>query len=225
MIRISLLVLLFLFGVEIGLPQTVDVKATTDPKKINTLLRKIDDETKANKAYYAEEKKCRTLISQGDFAEAERSCRQAILLVEKLPTDQALAKSSSRVALAVVMLCQQKSAEAIALLNTSLELGKPIIDDTDAETGERYFLLGQAYHQLANIDEAKRFYLKAENTYRTAFKEMGDSDIRAFYPRPIINILASHLLLLRNAGLTDDAARIEKRLAETKIQFAEFLKN
>ena len=123
------------------------------------------------------------------------------------------------------MLCQQKSAEAIALLNTSLELGKPIIDDTDAETGERYFLLGQAYHQLANIDEAKRFYLKAENTYRTAFKEMGDSDIRAFYPRPIINILKSHLLLLRNAGLTDDAARIEKRLAETKIQFAEFLKN
>ena len=170
MIRISLLVLLFLFGVEIGLPQTVDVKATTDPKKINTLLRKIDDETKANKAYYAEEKKCRTFISQGDFAEAERSCRQAILLVEKLPTDQALAKSSSRVALAVVMLCQQKSAEAIALLNTSLELGKPIIDDTDAETGERNFFFFYAYHQLANIDEAKRFYLKAENTYRTAFK-------------------------------------------------------
>ena len=58
-----------------------------------------------------------------------------------------------------------------------------------------------------------------------SIQNMGDSEIRGYYPRPIINILTAHLLLLKNAGLADEAASVEKRLAETKVEFAEFLKN
>ena len=223
--RKYLLYIILLVALQTVYSQTVDVTVTTNPKKIDAILKKNQEETKANKLYYSEEERCRNLINARTFGEAELSCNLAISLVDKLPADQGLAKSSSRVALAVVMLWQKKPNEAISLLNTSFELAKSIIDDTDAETGERYFLMGQAYHLLANVDEAKKYYNKAENTYRTAFKEMGDSDIREFYPKPIINILTAHLLLLKNAGLNDDAARVEKRLATTKIEFAEFLKN
>ena len=99
------------------------------------------------------------------------------------------------------------------------------MDDSNAEMGERYFLLGQAIRQLGKINEAKQYYDKAENTYRTAFNEMGDSDIREFCPKPIVNILEAHLVLLNDAGLKEEAAKIEKRLAETKIEFAKFLEN
>jgi hypothetical protein len=54
---------------------------------------------------------------------------------------------------------------------------------------------------------------------------MGDSDIRELYPKPIVSILQAHLVLLNDAGLKEEAAKIEKRLAETKIEFAKFLEN
>lgn len=201
------------------------VEAPTGKREINELLRKARQETKANKLYFAEDEKCRKLISAGNFVQAEASCRLSISLAEKLPVDRYLERSSAHLALAVVLLSQAKAAEAIPLLNQSLEIAKPIIDDTDAETGERYFLLGQANHQLGKINEAKEYYTKAENTYRTAFKEMGDSDIREFYPESIVNILEAHLILIRNVGLKEEAEKVEKRLAETKVEFAKFLEN
>jgi tetratricopeptide (TPR) repeat protein len=215
--------LIFFLSLQIAFSQRVEVP--TSKKAINELLRKDREETKANKLYFAEDEKCRKLISAGSFVQAETSCRLAVSLAEKLPKDRYLERSSAHVALAVALLWQGKALEAIPLLNRSLEIAKPIIDDTDAETGERYFWLGQANHQLGKINEAKEYYTKAEHTYRTAFKEMGDSDIREFYPKPIVNILKAHLILLKNAGLKEEAAKVEKRLIETKVEFAKFLEN
>lgn len=215
--------LIFLLSLQTAFSQRVEVP--TSEKAINELLKKDREETRANKLYFAEDEKCRNLIRAKDFVQADTSCRLTVSLAEKLPKDRYLERSSAYVSLAVVLLWQRKATEAIALLNQSLEVAKPILDDTDAETGERYFLLGQANHQLGKINEAGEYYIKAENTYRTAFKEMGDSDIREFYPKPIVNILQAHLILLKNAQLNEEAAKVEKRLAETKVEFAEFLEN
>jgi tetratricopeptide (TPR) repeat protein len=216
--------LLLICGIQISYAQSVEVKVITNKKESDAILRKAKEEIRINRLYYAEQDKCRNLIKLRSFVEAEKSCKLAITLVDKMGQDQTLSKSSSRVALAVVMLWQKRSSEAISLLTKSLEIAESILDDTDAETGESYFLIGQAYHQLDNVDQASKFYTKAENTYRTAFREMGDSEIREFYPRPIVNILEAHLLLVKNAGLSEETAEIEKRLAETKIEFSEFLR-
>jgi tetratricopeptide (TPR) repeat protein len=203
--------------------QTVTVEAPTNKKRIAEILKKDREETQANKLYFAEEEKCRNLTRARSFTEAEISCRLTISYAEKLPKDRYLERSSAYESLAYVLLWQRKTDEAISLLNKSLEIGKPIIDDTDAETGERYFLLGQAYHQLSKVNEAREYYTKAETTYRTAFKKINDDVIGGHYPISIVNILEAHLILLKNAGLYEEAAKVEKRLAETKIEFARFL--
>ena len=215
--------LIFFVSLQAVFSQTVTVEVPTDKKRIAEILKQDREETKANKLYFAEDEKCRNLTRAGIFAEAETSCRLAISYAEKLPKDRYLERSSAYQSLAYALLWQRKSDEAISLLNKSLEIGKPVIDDTDAETGERYFLLGQAYHQLGKVNEAREYYTKAETVYRTAFKEMGDSDIREFYPKPIVNILEAHLILLKDVGLKDEADKVEKRLAKTKIEFAKFL--
>jgi tetratricopeptide (TPR) repeat protein len=204
--------------------QTVDVRVVTSKKEAAAILKKAQEETRANRAYFTEDEKCRNLIKSREWVKAELSCRTAITLVEKLPKQHVLERSSARLALAVALLWQRKIGEAIPLINASIDIGKSVIDDSDAEMGERYFLLGQAYHLLGTVDDAAKYYTRAESTYRTAFKEMGDSDIRGFYPKPIVNILEAHLALLQNAGRTEAAATIEKRLAATRIEFAEFLK-
>lgn len=223
MIRRLSVCLIFLICGVVGFSQTVDVKVATSKKEIEAILRKARSETRANKAYFAEDAKCRNLVKTREWVKAELSCRRAISLVEKLPMQHVLERSSSRLALAVTLLWRKKLEEAISLIHKSIQIGKSIIDDSDAEMGERYFLLGQAHHLRNNIDEAVSFYLKAENTYRTAFKKMGDSDIRGFYPKPIVNILEAHLVLLQNSGRTDAASIVEKRLVKTRVEFAEFL--
>jgi tetratricopeptide (TPR) repeat protein len=163
------------------------------------------------------------LVGVGILNEAETSCRLAISYAEKLPKQSFLERSSAYESLANVFIWQRKPDQAILFLNKSLEIGKPVIDDKDAETGERYFLLGQAYHQLGKINEAREYYTKAENTYRVAFKQIDNDEISGHYPRSIVNILEAHLILLRNTGLIDEATKLEERLAKSKIEFARFL--
>jgi tetratricopeptide (TPR) repeat protein len=215
--------LIFLLSLQSAFSQRVEVPISK--KEIEALLKKDREETKANKIYFTEDEKCRNLAHARSFTEAETSCRLAILYSEKLPKDRYLERSSALESLAYVLLWQRKTDEAILLLNKSLEVGKPVIDDTDAETGERYFLLGQAYHQLSKVNEAREFYTKAENTYRIAFKKINDDEICGHYTKPIVNILEAHLVLLKTAVLTEEATKVEKRLAETKIEFAKFLEN
>ena len=213
---------LILFGfTTFTLSQTVEIP--TSKKQVDALLKKAREETQANRLYFSEDEKCRQLINKRSFPEAENSCRLAISYAEKLPRESYLERSSAYESLAYVLIWERKSDQAISLLNKSLEIGKPVIDDTDAETGERCFLLGQAYHQLLKVDEAREYYTKAENTYRIAFKKIDDDEISGHYLKSIVSILEAHLTLLRGTGSSDEAAKVEKRLAETKIEFAKFL--
>ncbi|HLM02066.1 MAG TPA: tetratricopeptide repeat protein [Pyrinomonadaceae bacterium] len=221
--KILLIGVLFFLNLPAVFSQRVEVP--TSKKEAEKLLKQDRIDSQRSKQYFDADEKCRNLIRARKFIEAESVCRNAVSLAEKLPKDRYLEKSVAYELLAVVLIRQARAGEAIPLLNQSLEAAKPVIDDTDAETGERYFWLGQANHQLGKINEAREYYTKAENSYRTAFKEMGDSDIREFYPQPIVNILEAHLILLKDAGLKEEAAKIEKRLVETKVEFAKFLEN
>ena len=213
--------ILFLLCLQTVFSQTVEVP--TSKKRIAEIQKQQREDDKARKLYFDEDRKCRDLTKARVFFAAETSCRLVITYAEKLSEDSYISKSSAYSLLALVFLWQEKSVEAIPLLNKSLELRNRISDETDAEIGEIYFLLGISNFQLGKTKEAREYYTKAETVYRTAFKEMGDSEIREFYPPSIINILEAHLNLLKNAGLDEEAVIIEKRLAEAKIEFAEFL--
>lgn len=183
------------------------------------------DELKTAKLYFAQDEKCRKLYSKKKDEETEAACNLAVSMAENLPKSRYMEKHSAYRMLGLTLLWQRKFEQAISYFNKALEIGKPMVDDNDAETGEVYYLLGQTHHLLGQTEIAKDFYIKAENTYRTAFKKMGDSEIRSFYPKPIINILEAHLILVKDSGLSEDIEKIEKRLEETKLEFAEFLEN
>ena len=204
--------------------QTVEVTVTTDKKAVEAILRKEREATRINQAYFAQDEKCRNLLKGNDWLKAEASCRSAITLVEKLPKHHVLERSSSRLALAIALLFQRRADDAIPLLNASLEIGKPLLDDTDAETGERYLFLGHAHRLKGDIEISARYYERAESTYRTAFKEIDDDYLRRSYSRSIIRILEAHLSLVRSVGSESSAMIVEKRLSDAKVEFEAFLR-
>lgn len=210
-------------------PYETDGKAASFITTLNLFFsfgatkKEVEDEMATAKKYYAENDKCRQLYRDKKYSEAETSCKLAVSIAEQLPKTRYMEKHSAYRMLGATLLWERKFEESIVYFNKALEIGKPNVDDNNAETGEVYYFIGQANYLLGRVDAAREFYVKAENSYRAAFKEMGDSEIREFYPKPIISILQAHLILLEDAGMKEESAKVEKRLAETKIEFAKYI--
>ena len=212
---ITFLLVLFGFGQEIR-----------DQREAERVYKQSMIEQKYNKQYFDEMHRCERLINEQKFKEAEASCRLSISYAEKLPKESYMERYSANAGTGVALLRQRSAREAILYFEKALEIAKPILDDTDSETGDVYFLLGQAYHVLKDIPNARLYYEKAEKSYRTAFVEIGDD---AFFLSPygkkIKNIVEAHFILLQDAGLNDDAEKLKLRLAETKKEFVKYLEN
>lgn len=223
--RSLLLILFHLVSISSVYSQQVSVTATTDNKAIDAILKKEREKTVANKAYFNEDRKCHDLFRSKELPKAEVSCQNAILLVEKLPREYVLERSSARESLGIVYLWLRRPVEAISLFNKSLDIGKPILDDSDAEKGDLYFLMGHAYRSLNDVQSASSYYKKAESTYRAAFAKIGDDEIRFPYGRTIKNIDQAHYDLVRSAGLIEDAEKLRARLEQVEKKFAKYLTN
>lgn len=210
------LTLLFFASVTVCSGQIV-----TDQKEAERIYRESILETKNNKAYFAEYEKCRRLLNEKSYAQAEVSCRHSVTLAEKLPESRYLERHSAYKTLGLALIRQRKTQEAISFLEKSLEVSKPNLDDTNSETGEVYFLLGQANHLIENVELASGFYTKAENTFRSAFQEI--DELRIPYARAIKNILETHIILMEDAKLREEGEKIKKRLTDFGLEFAKYL--
>ncbi len=208
-----------------GYSQKVEVTATTNKKEVGAILRKIGEEGRVNKAFFDENDKCRNFIRAREWVKAESSCRVAISLVEKLPKEHVLERSSARVSLAITLLWLRKTEEAISLLDKSLEIRKRDGDGSGVEFGEIYFLMAQAYHVKPDEAKAAEFYEKAETTVRAAFIDMGDDEggLRLRYPKLIQNILDAHIVLLEDNELHERSEVMRRRKTDFEKEFAKYL--
>jgi tetratricopeptide (TPR) repeat protein len=197
--------LLLLFGAQFAIAQV-----------------KSKDETIMAKQYFAEDAKCRSLIKTGKLHNAEISCRNALSLANKLPEQRDMEKYSANETVGLVILFQRRPGESIPFFNKALAIGKKRLTDSNAETGELYFYLGQANHLLGNFADAQKFYDDAEKVYRAAFIAINDDEVRAPYPQMIKNILTAHLSLLKTIGLTEKAEQVQKRLDNLKNEYHNF---
>ena len=205
--------------------QEVTVRATTNKNEVEAILKKEREEARVNRAFFAEHDKCRGLLRAQEWAKAELSCRSAISLVDKLPREHVLERSSVRESLALALLWQRRPEEAILLLNRSLEISKSILDGSDAEKCDVYLLLGHAHRLLNDIQIARSYYERAEGTYRSAFVKIGDDEVRFPYGQRIKNIVEAHYDLVKSAGLVKEAEKLQGRLAQVEKEFAKYLIN
>ncbi len=215
--KISAIVFLIFLGLQFSCAQTVKERVLTEKDKER-------DEINIAKAYFAKKDECRELFNEEKIKEAEISCRESVAIAENLPETRYPEKHSAYKYLGLALLLQDKADEAVIYLNKSLEISKPHLNDTDSETGEVYYFLGQANQLLGKFELAREFYTKAENAFREAYKKTdADEPRRQFYQKEIKVILKSHLNLVKSAGLEDEAIKIQKKLDNLKTEFPNFL--
>jgi tetratricopeptide (TPR) repeat protein len=212
-----------LSGITVSYSQKVTVSATTNKKEVEAILRKEREASRINQAFFAEDKKCRAFLRAREWIVAETSCRAAIVLVEQLPKEHILERSSIRLSLASSLLWQRRPEEAISLLNTAIEISKSILDDSDAEKGDIYLTMGHAHRLLVDVPAARSYYERAEATYRSAFVKIGEDDIRFAYGRYIKNVVEAHYALVKSEGLVAESEKLLARLAQVEKDFAKYL--
>lgn len=190
---------------------------------LDSTREEIEKEEEIARKYYAQSDRCRALMKERKWSEADSVCKIAVSIAEQLPATRAMEKYSAYKAMSYTAIYQKQNQAAIEYSDKALAVAKNEIDDTDSETGEIYFLLGAANHNLWNLERASEFFAKAEETYRKAFVKIDDDEIRQPFPQMIENILRAHLVTAEELGDKNKTAAVKKRLAELKQQYPKFL--
>jgi tetratricopeptide (TPR) repeat protein len=210
-------------------PYVVDSKPTAFIATIEIFFslgstkEEIEKEEEIARQYFAQSDRCRALMKERKWSEANTVCKTAVSIAEQLPATRAMEKYSAHKAMSYTAFYQKQNQAAIEYSNKALAAAKDEIDDTDSETGEIYFLLGAANHNLSNLERASEFFAKAEETYRKAFVKIDDDEIRQPYPQMIQNILLAHLVTAEELEDKNKIEAIKKRLAELTQQYSKFL--
>ncbi|MEP7213446.1 MAG: tetratricopeptide repeat protein [Acidobacteriota bacterium] len=213
----------YLFPILLFFGQTASGQEIRDQKEAERLYRESLREAKYYKLYYDDDEKCRGLIRDQRFQAAEAACRLAISHSDKLSKERYLERSSGRIGLGVALLRLRREREATVQFQSAYEVTRPALDDTNSETGEIYFLLGQAYHLLDDRPNAELYYEKAEKTYRAAFVAIGDEEMRRPYARAVRSIVEAHFILLENAEMAQDAAKMREHFEKVRQEYSKYL--
>jgi len=211
--------------VIVSVAVSCQLQGTDNIKQVKPVFDSFQGKDGINSRFSDEYEKCRSLISRQSFKDAEDFCRLSLSYAEELPNENYLKRYNAQKAVGTVLLRRIQPSDAIQFLEEALMTGKRVPDDTNLELGEVYFLLGQAHYQLHNLDKTLDFYARAEDTYRSAFQNVDDNEIRSRYAGMLLWILEIHSVVLEEANMKDEAVEVELRIYKTRKEYAKYLKN
>lgn len=177
-----------------------------------------EDQIKLAQLFYAADDKCQGLLRDQRWKEAETACTAAVRLADRFADYRELEKMGAYESVGDALMGQGRYREAIAYFSRAVEVGRPRVNDKNAETGQVYASIGAAYHRLRELDKAREFYRKAESTYRTAYSNINPDaeygvEMRQSYVRRLKVILENHQLAAKQAGAAAEAEEIKKQIA------------
>lgn len=178
-----------------------------------------EDQIKLAQRFFAQEKKCRDLLRGEMWREAEAACKAAVGLADRFADYRELEKMGAYESVGRALNGQGRYQEAIGYYTRALEVGRPRVDDTDAEAGSLYGSIAMAYHAMRNLDQAREFYRKAERTFQHAYDSINVEEVteegvrmRQGYLSALKKILGYHLLAAQEAGAGAEVEEVKKRL-------------
>ncbi len=168
-------------------------------------------EQKSNEDYFKREGECRNLLKAQKYAEAEASCKSAVELSEKLPSERQNERRTANELAGEALLYEKKFAEALSFFKTELAIGEASLKPTEAELGYAYHHVALGYHATGDTQKAQSYYEKAESTLRLAREHMDGDFFKNQYAKAIQSVLRDYILLLQQTGQEDAAAKAQQR--------------
>jgi TonB family protein len=201
-------------------PYVVDGKARSFvtmleiPFSLGTPKKQQDEEQAVNEAYFREDGKCRNLLKEKKWTEAEEVCKAAVPIADRLPEYQGLTKVGAYENAGHALLAQRRFGEALDYYNKALNLASSVLKETDAELGYAYRNVALANHGLGDLNRARDYYGKAEKTLQLAYNNIGIDGLKKRYRQTLKQTFEYHVVAADQAGATAEAEQIRARLKD-----------
>lgn len=168
-------------------------------------------EQKNSEDYFRREDECRGLLKAHKYPEAEASCRSAVELAEKLPPERQNERRTANQLSGQAFFFQKKFADSLGFFQREVSIGEASLKPTDAELGYAYHHLALGYHGTGDLQKAQFYYEEAEATLRKAREHMDGDFFKNQYAKAIQSVLQNYIVLLRQTGQEDAAAKAQQR--------------
>lgn len=168
-------------------------------------------EQKNNDDYFKREDECRNLLKAQKYPEAEASCKSAVELAERLPSERQNERRTANELVGEALLYEKKFGDALSFFKSELAISEASLKSTDAELGYAYHHVALGYHATGDPQKAQSYYEKAESTLRAAREHMEGDFFKNQYAKAIQSVLRDYIVLLQQTGQQDAAAQAQKR--------------
>jgi TonB family protein len=167
-------------------------------------------EQKSNHDYFEREDECRHLLKAQQYAEGEASCKSAVELAEKLPSERQNERRTANELAGEALLYEKKFAGALTFFKFELAIGEASLKPTDAELGYAYHHVALGYHATGDPQKAQGYYEKADSTLRAAREHMDGDFFKNQYAKALRSVLRDYIVLLQQTGQDDAAAKAQQ---------------
>jgi len=176
-----------------------------------------EDQIKLAQQFYVAEGKCSGLLRNEKWREAEVACKTATRFADRFADYRELEKLGAYGSVGLSLMGQKRYEEAIKYYARAIDMGRPRLDDTNAEVGQLYGHIATAYHRMHNLDKAREFYRKAARTFLAAYSTINPEaehgvEMRQRYIKILKAILENHLLAAEQAGAAAEIEDIKKQM-------------
>lgn len=206
---------LTIFAVAVSLYAPAPARAQVPPAP--------EDQQKLAQRFFAQEAECRGLLREGKWKEAEAACRASVRLADRFADYRELEKMGAYTSVGHALMGQERYREALDFYARAVEVSRPRLGETDAESGDMYLNIALAHHSLSELDAAREWYRKAAKTYRAAHSGVNEAEMaeegaemKRRYVKSLRQVFVYHLRAAEEAGAEAEVKELKRQLAELR---------
>jgi TonB family protein len=161
--------------------------------------------------YFKQQEKCRELLQQRRYPDAEQTCTPLIELAAQMPAERRLERLTAYQYVGHADLGQQRFADALVFYKQELAIAEVALKPLDAELAYAYRDVARGLHGIGDLTQARSYYEHAVSTLEQARNNMDSAFLKNEYSRTMKSVLREYAVLLRQMGDTPGADAAEQR--------------
>lgn len=172
----------------------------------------------ASNDYFKQEKKCRDLLHEQQYPDAEQTCGPLIELAAKLPSERRLERLSAYQYAGHADFGQRKFSEALGFYKQELEIAEVALKPSDAELAYAYRDVAHGLHGTGDLQQARPYYEHAISTLEQARDHIDSAFLKNEYSRTMKTVLQEYAAILRQSGDSSGADAAEQRAQSIEVK-------
>jgi TonB family protein len=161
--------------------------------------------------YFKKSDRCRDLIKNQNFVEAESVCKSAVEIAEKLPDTRSLERLGAYQLAGHSLYLQRKFQDALPFYKHELDIAEKTLEQHNSEFAYALRDVARALHGSGDFETSRIYYERAQASLILARDHIESEFLKNEYSKALRRILFEYAALLRQSGNHAGSDAAEKK--------------